>query len=154
MRDPIDDLFATPDADVNVFDALEADVPTAIALSFFRAMHDSAVATLEAHLVKNGEDGDEAGLRRCRSRVQQAVNALEWVMTQRGPEVRLRGYPVDPAVETALIDDVMAKRGNPGDVPNEELGLTNDQDMRDLTRDLRERIAELKERESESEDQL
>jgi len=146
MRDPIDDLFATPDAAVNVFDALEADVAKAVAMAFFRAMHDSAHRALEAHLVGRGDDGDDAELIRYRTRVLQAINALEWVTTQQASEVRIGAYPVDLAAENALLDRMMANDSAFSDVTDADLGFPPDDDSGDFRRVLDEKLKELQDR--------
>jgi len=142
-RDPIDDLLSTPDGTVSPFDPLEADVPQDVAKTVFRAMGDDAKRRLTAHLDRFGLDGDVVGLSRRRSRVQQAIDALDWVSSQPGPTVTLGCYPVDLDAENAHFEKMLEEHPDFRDVHEDDLPIPRDRSPEDITRELQQRIRDL-----------
>jgi len=144
--DPIDDLLSTPDGTVSPFDPLEAAVPQDVAQTLFRAMRDDARSRLNAHLDRDGVDGDSEGLALRRSQLQQSIDALDRVSVQRGPTVTLGCYPVDLAAENEFFDRLLDENPHYCDVSDDDLRIPRDRDREEVIRELNERIRELESR--------
>ena len=142
-NDPIDDLLSTPDGTVSPFDPLEANVSQDVASATFRAMRDHCRVRLDQHLAAHGLDGDVVGLRKRRTKLQQAIDALDWVASQPGLSVTLGCYPVDLAAEHEYFEQMLARHPDVADVSEDELFIPRGTDADAFREELERRIRDM-----------
>lgn len=142
-NDPLDDLLSIPDGTVSPFDPLEADVPRVVATATFTAMRDDAKRRLDQHLAIHGLDGDVVGLGRRRVKLQQAIDALDWVATQPGPSVTLGCYPVDLAAENEYFDRLLQEHPDFREVNEDDLPIPRDRPADEISQELADYIERL-----------